>query len=245
MSMEVVTLSDLAVQAKDEYRLAIDAASGAVAHAIACGEVLLEAQAQVPEGKWGVWCRANVSEISDTTITKFCRLAMHKDAITVGEFPTIERAMAYLRALGMPPRPSGPRRGTRTFDRDEARRLHKNGLDYKAIGELLGVSDQTVSLCLNPDRLRQKIAYNRRYSRDRTLALKAKEREDRDKAVRLTKGLPAEAYALLRRCALVMDKAVGEAEDKAARAKLVAALGFVHKAEDEIVRALKLDRGES
>jgi hypothetical protein len=235
-------LSGLAARAKDEYRLAGDAMVGAVAHAIACGDALLAAQAQVPEGKWGAWCRENVPEIDPSRVTKLCRLAAHKDVIIAGNFATIERAMAYMRSLSIPPRPSGPRRGKRQFDRDEAKRLHNAGVDYKTIGEMLGVSDQTVSLVLNPARSRKKAEYQKRYLRERQAAAKAKEREDRDRAVRLTKGLPAEAYALLRQCALVVDKAIGESADASSRANLRAALGFVHKAEDEIVRALKLER---
>jgi hypothetical protein len=39
-----------------------------------------------------------------------------------------------------------------------------------------------------------------------------------------------------------LDKAVAETKDPPTRTKLMAALGHVHKADDEIVRALKLDR---
>lgn len=236
------TLSQLAVDAEKQYRLATESASHAVAHAIACGDVLLVAQAQVPPGQWGRWCRANVPTINETTIQKFCRLAAHKDAIATGEFPTIERAMGYLRALGVPPRPSGPMRSYKTFDHDEARRLLAKGKTYKEVGEILGVSDQTIALHLNPTRMKQKKDYMRRISREKRAAKNALIVQQRDKTIRSTGGLPAEAYALLRRTALVIDKAIGKTEDSAEKVKLTAALGFVHKAEDEIVRALRLER---
>lgn len=236
------SLDALAEAATDEYRLAVGAAANAVEHAIACGDILLAAQVQVPPGRWGAWCRANVPDINDTTVTKFCRLAAHKEAIATGQFTTIAQALGYLYELGTPPRPSGPLRTYRSFDHDEARRLHAQGLDYKGISEVLGVSDQTISLHLNPERLQEKKAYQKRYSRRLRDARAAQAREERDRSVRASGGLPAEAYALLRRTALVIDKAIGQAEDATERTKLVAALGFVHKAEDEIVRALRLER---
>jgi lipopolysaccharide biosynthesis regulator YciM len=133
-------------------------------------------------------------------------------------------------------------RSYKTFDHGEARRMHAKGMTYKQIGEVLGVSDQTIALHLNPERQRQKQTYMRRLSREKRAAKNALIEKERDKAIRATQGAPAEAYALLRRTALVIDKAISEAEDAATRTKLTAALGFTHKAEDEIVRALRLER---
>jgi hypothetical protein len=55
MTVEVVPdLADLAIQAKDEYRLATDAASNAVAHAM---RGVLRSRSGTG-GKWQAWCRA-------------------------------------------------------------------------------------------------------------------------------------------------------------------------------------------
>lgn len=39
----------------------------------------------------------------------------------------------------------------RAFDHDEAKRLRATGMTYRAIGELLGVTDQSVRVACNPD----------------------------------------------------------------------------------------------
>lgn len=238
----LVELSTLAAKATTEYRLASGAAVSAVEHAIACGEALLQAQAGVPDGKWGKWCAENVPEINFTTVTKFCRLAAHKDQIAAGEFTTIDRAMNYLHQLAIPARPTGPKRRVAKIDVGEARKLRDLGMSYVDIGDVLGVSHQCVALHLDPERRKRKKANERRRAQELRAAREALAARQRDQAVRKTGGLPADAYALLRKCALTIDKAIGATEDSAERTKLTAALGYVHKAEDEIVRALRLER---
>lgn len=240
--MAIVNLSVWATRAKDEYRLAGESAVSAVEHAILCGEALLQAQTRVPAGGWGAWCRENVPEIEFTTVTKFCRLATYRQQIETGEFSTIDQAMGYLRTLAIPPRPTGPKRVPTKLDLDEARKLRKQGMSFVHIGEVFGVSHQHVALYLDPERRKAKKAADRERAKERRAQRDALVAQQRHEAVRRRGGSASEAYALLRRAALAIDKAITETEDASERTKLTAALGFTHKAEDEIVRALRLER---
>ena len=237
--------SELAAHGREavhEYELACNSASSAVEHALACGTILLDVQASVPPGKWGAWCAANVPEIGLTTITKFCRLAQHRGAIEAGGFATIESAMGHLRALSIPRRPSGPRRMERKLDVPAAREMHRNGMTYKQIAEVFEVSDTTVAIHLDPKRRAAMQVREREAKRRRTATAKALQAAAREEAVRLKGGTAAEAYALLRRTATVIDRAINESTDAAERSRLMAALGFCHKSEDEIVAALRIER---
>ena len=243
--MTLVVAPDLAMQGREavrEYELACSSAATAVEHALSCGAILLAVQSEVPAGKWGAWCEANVPEISLTTVTKFCRLAAYRNQIEVGDFPTIDRAMAYLRTLDIPRRPSGARRQPRKIDVDEAKRLHRQGLTYVQIAEVFEVSDVTVAMHLDPKRRAAMQARERAAKRKRIAAKQALMAAERDEAVRRRGGTAAEAYAMLRKTALVIDRAISESADAGERSRLTAALGFCHKSEDEIVAALRIER---
>lgn len=234
--------SAAARRAVDEYELAYGSAVNALEHAIACGEILLEIQADIPAGKWGKWCADNVPEINLTTVTKFCRLAQYRDQLDAGGFTTIDRAMGHLRALAIPRRPGGPMRRARKLDVDEARRLHREGMNYVQIAEVFDVSDTTVAIHLDPKRRAAMQERERAAKRRRTAARQALRQAERDEAVRAKGGTAAEGYAALRRTALVIDRAITETADPATRSRLTAALGFCHRAEDEIVAALQIER---
>lgn len=243
MSIErVATLDELAATANREYRLANASATTAVGHAIACGEALLAARKRIPMGEWQMWCAGNVSEMSKTCIARYCRLARHKHEFSVGEYATIAGAVDYLAQLSPPSPLKGVLDPRMKLDVDEARRLRRQGMSYASIAEILGVSYSTVRLHLIPSerqKHREKIQRHRDMIRAARLAARAKIRDD---AVRRRGGLPAEAYAALRRCALIVDQAMRGVDDASERSRLAAALGFVHKAEDEIVRALRIER---
>lgn len=232
----------LAHQALTEYRLSYTSAVNALEHALACGEILLRIQSTVPDGKWGAWCATNVPEINPTTVTKFCRLAQYRNELAAGGYTTIDQAMGHLRALSIPRRPTGARRRPRKLDVDEARKLHKQGLNYEQIGDVFDVSGVTVAIHLDPAR-RAAMQERQRQRHKRMKAAKvALAAAERDEAVKRKGGTPADAYAMLRKTALVIDKAIAESTDPAARSRLMSALGFCHKSEDEIVAALQIGR---
>jgi hypothetical protein len=55
------SLTDLGARINEAHQLAIGHAGKAIEHAIACGQMLLEAKAKVPHGKWLPWLRDNIT----------------------------------------------------------------------------------------------------------------------------------------------------------------------------------------
>lgn len=54
------SLADLGARINEAHHLAIQHAGKAIEHAIACGQMLLEAKAKLPHGQWLPWLRQNV-----------------------------------------------------------------------------------------------------------------------------------------------------------------------------------------
>jgi hypothetical protein len=67
-------LTDLAARIQDEHQAAASALRQGVLHAIAAGELLLEAKAQLKHGGWLDWLKANC-EIPERTVQAYMRLA--------------------------------------------------------------------------------------------------------------------------------------------------------------------------
>ena len=86
----------LAQAIDQEHQAYIGAARSAIEHAIRCGELLLEAKAQVGHGGWLPWIEANLS-FGDRQARKYMRLAEHADQIGIENADlTIDGAMALL-----------------------------------------------------------------------------------------------------------------------------------------------------
>ena len=68
------SLTDLAARINDAHHLAMRHAGEAVAQAIACGKMLVEAKAKVPHGQWLPWLRQNVT-FGERSAQGYMRLA--------------------------------------------------------------------------------------------------------------------------------------------------------------------------
>src|SRR5262245_25009399 len=80
------TLPNLARAINHEHQSALDHGTRAVAHAQACGQLLIEAKVQVAHGEWLDWLKANCSGISERTAQGYMRLAR--------ELPKLDSAKA-------------------------------------------------------------------------------------------------------------------------------------------------------
>src|SRR5262249_13725314 len=67
-------LDDLAARINDEHQAAVGAPRQGVLHAIAAGELLLKAKAQLKHGGWLDWLKASC-EIPERTVQAYMRLA--------------------------------------------------------------------------------------------------------------------------------------------------------------------------
>jgi len=238
-----VSLEDLAATINSEHNLAYRATLDALTHAILCGEALIEARTNVPDGEWLRWVADNL-HIGSGALHRYVRLATYKHHLLTAEHEpkSINAAIGYLRQIDAPASSTGRTGRKPSFDVDEAKRLRKQGLNFTQIGEALGVSDVAVWRQLTPGATAQAMRYTARARKQRRAAAKALAQQQRADAVARTAGNPAEAYALLRRCAVTLDRAILDTTDSDEIAQLREALHHTHKAEDAIVRALRLER---
>lgn len=233
----------LAATINREHSLAYQKAIEALEHAILCGEALIEARDAVPEGQWLRWVDENLN-LSTGTLHRYIRVATYKDHLLQAERrpASINAAIGYLKAIEVPAASTGRNGRHPSFDVEEAKRLRAQGLTFTEIGPMLGVSDVAVWRQLTPGANRKAIAQANKWKKKRLAERKALEQAQRDKAVAKAGGAPAEAYALLRRCAVALDQALAEAANDDERKALRDALAFTHKGEDAIVLALRLER---
>jgi Protein of unknown function (DUF3102) len=232
-------LADLAATINREHELTYRAVVDALEHAILCGESLLHARATVPDGDWSRWVEHNL-DMSRGAVQRYMRIATYRDHLLSAESrPTsINAAITYLRDRPVLSAHNGRQP---TFDVDEAKRLRSLGMTFTDIGTVLGVSDVAVWRQLTPGATRRTIAYTNRVRARQRAERRALADQERTKAVARTGGKPADAYALLRRCALALDRALADTKNEDVRKALRDALTYTHRAEDAITRALGLE----
>jgi hypothetical protein len=237
-------LAALATTINREHGLAYRAALDALEHAILCGEALIEARETVPDGRWGKWVKDNL-DMPYPNVNRYVRIATYRDHLLSAENrpQSIQGAITYLRDVGAPAIGTG-RNGRRpTFDVDEAKRLKQQGLTNKDIGSALGVSDVAVWRQLTPGATARAVAISNRLRTQRRAEQRALREQERAKQVARVGGSPADAYALLRKTAIALDRALDEADTDEMRKTLRDALTYTHRAEDAIMRALGVARG--
>lgn len=239
------TLEFLAATATNEHRQAMESALTAVRHAVASGEALLEARRQIKVGEWCDWLEANV-DIARQTARNYMRLATYRDLVLDEGGPsTIRGAIAILQSEGVPHIGASGGWNVKGLADDEiaeVKALRKTGKTWQSIADEMGIPRMRIQRVIDPTIIRREIAGRNRYQRRRTAERAALAAKERDDAVRRLGGTAAAAYALLRKTALVLDRAIAEREPGDEHQAMQAALMFTYRAEDEIVRALQLGR---
>jgi len=97
------SLADLGARINEAHRLAMGHAGKAIEQAIACGQMLLEAKAKAPHGKWLLWLRDNVT-FGERSAQGYMRIAQRippQIRNGVSDFPSLRGA---LHALAVPRR---------------------------------------------------------------------------------------------------------------------------------------------
>lgn len=253
MSMTVIpygkkTLEELADAINEGHRSVCDGMFVTLRKAIMVGELLLEAQEQVPPGQWLEWLNANI-EGSPGNLRQYMRLATYKellpDNIKNGEVVIgkagkpkpagINTAIAYLRTLPETHRTPSRRR---TFDYDVVRSLHKKGIPTKELAEMFAVSDGAIRSALLPTSERSRRGNRRK--KEYAARQRALRRERAATAIRQSSGDVTEAYSLLRKC-LQRAQAIYErpGHSKETRRHLSRAISRLHEAEDLLTLAMR------
>lgn len=250
------TLDELAELAVDEHRQVEQDLVSALNHAFRLGEVLLAAFERLEPGEWEPWIES--TGMSTSTARNFQRLARYRDQLPREIYephrakngaviqPSYSRALVYLK--GLPPvRTTQRKREVTSAMREEGLRLLAAGTPYAAVADLLGVSDTTVRDWGNPAKFREREQRRRARLRQQRRARNALKEQDRrseiDALASAHGGELAKSYALVRRLAQSLDRASTTFDRGATqRGYLGVALAATHKAEDEIVRALRYER---
>ena len=242
-AVEVVgSLSDLAAKANEENRLAIESARVFVAHAIRCGTLLTDAWTRIPAGEWKRWRDDNL-DFSTATANFYMRAAMHADHLALSGADTYAEVREALAGLPRLPRKATPIVRWNADVVAEVRRRRSAGESWRAIGEAIGHNAKTVQAMVDPGfaqraRKSQREAQARARRRLR-LARQAEERANRDALAKGRSDGLAIAYGDVRHALKALDAAVLSPDD---RAHAHVAIQHLHRAEDEIVRAMRAGR---
>lgn len=242
------TLEELAVAASQGHQRVLKSVGSALASAIDVGDILLEARAMIGNRtEWLEWAETN-AQLAHTAADRYSRLAYYKHKLpkelleprefaTVGQAqtrPGLMLAYEYLRGL---PSINGKRGHSRTFDYEEAKRLHRSGVPKKEIARLMGVSSNVLRRSLlTPEQRRRMDARKSRMKEAR-----ARERARVEIAKLKAPSDLSEAYSLVRRALQIM-QAVQDRGPQGVRGRsgpASFAIAGLHNAEDAIIRAIK------
>jgi transposase-like protein len=215
------SLAELAAIANREGELAVRAMRDTLNHAIACGEALLAAKAQISDGGWTEWLAANFQG-SSTTAHRFMRVATYRDQIPQG-VDGLMKADELLRGL---PRANGRVWGTNPHIVAEAVRLYRAGdITLAEIAERYKVALSTAHRWVHRE-------IRAEYDKAAAQTLLQQRREH---AARRHGGSVYKSYSLIRKTAQEIGRAVDETSNQELRKALQSALVSIYEAEDAVV----------
>lgn len=90
-----LSLDALARSINEHHRLAGSYARATLEHVVACGEALMEARTQVPEGQWRAWLRENVT-LDTATVAMYVRLATFAGELRSAGVTSVQAAREYV-----------------------------------------------------------------------------------------------------------------------------------------------------
>lgn len=244
---------DYASMSLDELTTLVNEGHGAVergvriafARAVQIGEVCLFIRERYGASRFRSWVRDSCDFV-DFTAYNYMRVAHYRDQVP-SSVTGIYDAIEALR--GLPAVTSRREWAKPEWMHDEAKRLHVEGLTYSQIGEKLGVSRSVTQTWIHPDKAREAKRASAERQRRKAQELKAarkalaekERREERNVLARAAGGILEKSYTDVRALCLTLDAALAQAEP-AEREGLREALRHAHKAEDQIVEAMRIRR---
>lgn len=214
----------------------------AALHSIRAGTALLQAETRVGRASFEQWIRDECG-IGLDHATSYMRIAHYREEVREwlagggdGTWDGVRNAVR-----GLPPfRPAHV--GQYAEGRETAIRLHQEGLSYKAIAVVCGVSATTVAGWVDPEARRKHNAWSSSYQKRLRAGRRALAAQELAAEIKNRGGSAAEAYVLIRKCALALDAATASVTDSDEREAFRSAVAAAHKVEDCIVKALRLER---
>lgn len=243
--------NDLVDLANTEYQLmrtAADEALGlmseALQHGIAVGDALLRCREMHNQGDWMEWLEVAPLQFSVSSAQRYMRWAHHKTTILTADAPlNTSTVVQFLKPLPQIPRADTSRPRRRQVSEDEIlemRRMYATGdVTYGEIAELFECSESTVCRYVAPGQLDKRRRYSKKLARQRREEREALREKEKAEAIRRAGGNISAAYSYVRKAAVELDAALGDATSPEVRTALRAALAGVHKAEDEIGKAVR------
>lgn len=243
MSLPADNLTSLAQTVRDEHGLVVVGLRQTLHHAIAAGEALIAARQQLKVGEWCQWVETEI-EIARQTARNYVRIATYRDEVlALTGTPSIRDALTSLREL--PPSASfggWNRKGLTPAEIADVKAMRSEGTSWQSIADEMGIPRMRIQRVIDPSRIKRDAVTRNRSALRRTAERAALAARERDEAVRKLGGDASVAYALLRKAAQALDNAIAGCEPGEERQAMQSALTFCYKAEDEIVRALRLGR---
>lgn len=251
-----MTLEQLAERANSEARQAdaaarraVQAMSEGLVHALNAGDALLIARSRVEPGTWRAWLAQNW-ERSPQLAQKYMRVAAYRPHVEQWARQGGNGASGLVAALrtleGLPHTAAVGWRAHPDEVKERARQLHAEGATVQQISDLVGASWVTVKGWVDPAYAKQVSKRSWQHTKRREKAAKAlaekESREENDRLARQAGGAISATYAHVRKALADCSRAIEEAEGGEQRDALRNAMAKLHAAEDEIVRALKIER---
>lgn len=243
VDLSALSLDELAARANAEHALveaeaeaARERISAGLLHAIKSGAALLEVKERLGSGEFDPWLESNWAG-SKTMAKCYCRWAYYKEEILSAPMDVSTSNVGAI-VVGLPPIPTNGYRVPQEKI-DQMKQLRAEGMPYRAIAEIVGVGAQSVSYHIEPGAKAKRIAENKRWKRRQAAARKALDQQEREREIRKAGGNISAAYSYVRKAAAELDAALGDAASPEVRQALRAALAGVHKAEDEIGKAVR------
>jgi predicted transcriptional regulator len=251
------SLEELAQAANEAHAEVMMHLHSAIHAAIRAGEAIHDAHLRLGLDGFGPWCEQNL-DCRPSTAGGYERLAVYRDHLPPEIFQpfvgrdgrtrqaSVGRALLYIKTMALPPLHDSLRPRYRAIPEDtkrEMRRLAKIGVGVPQISDMLGVSRPTIYKYLNPDANKRYRERARQQNRERAQARRAlrdqRIREEKERRAKGVGGNMGEAYSLVRRALQEVERSYRQAASAEIREYLRTATTHLHRAEDEISKALK------
>lgn len=231
---EVATLEDLARTIEAEHQATARAGRAMVEHAIKCGQALLAAKEQVPQGHWERWLLDTFPDRTTKTWRLYMRIAKHREQVRASGASNLNEAHRLL--AGEPARRGDAQMKARAIE------LRGKGMSYQAIATEVGASHHAVSTWCDPKLAEKRRARQNQQSKKARRAAGARARA---KFMTATGGPLDDAFRKVRVAQQSLEEASTEQDrTKEQLAAIRLAVTKLQHAEDQIVLAARVDEDQ-
>lgn len=225
-------LTELARDLGREYTFALDGLRATLAHAINCGEILIEARKICQESSWYPWLDTNFPG-RYATAAQWMRYARNKERLQAAGINGLTQARELLKSIDID-------HGLRKHPVEaliEGERLWKNGATQEAAAREAGIPKSALHNWIY--RNKRKRAAKSRASRQ-SAAARVLARQEQARAAKRIGGDVSKAHSQYRLLAETLQSVGEQSTNPAARKEISTALNGLYRCGDAINRAIAL-----